>query len=83
MQLTSGNQMGGDRVTGTETSRDPYFEAVYAEVQQSISSGGVLRGSAFWRLALDATNVRSLLSQACVVRSVVLIGCVPNTGESR
>lgn len=56
MQLTPGTFK---RIDGEEAKwREPYFRAVYDAVRSSISSGGVLRGSAFWRLTLPAWDVR-------------------------
>lgn len=52
---------GAVREAGAEfRERHPFFRAVYRRVEASVASGGPLRGSLFWRLALQALDVRPL-----------------------
>lgn len=40
-----------------EGVRNPFFRGVYRLVEDSVASGGALRGSLFWRLAIKAIDV--------------------------
>jgi hypothetical protein len=51
---------GSEREPGIEKAqRHPFFRGVYRLVEDSVASGGALRGSLFWRLAIKAIDVSS------------------------
>jgi hypothetical protein len=45
-----------------EAERNPFFRGVYRLVEDSVVSGGALRGSLFWRLAIKAIDVSAYQS---------------------